>query len=147
MLQTLFFENYLLFTTFLSYATAQVIKTILYSIMTRRIDLRRLIGAGGMPSSHSATVVALSVAAIRKCGPADPITAVTIILAAIVLHDAIGVRQQTGKHAKLLNLLLRKDFFTETTQAQLNEMVGHNGLQVIMGALIGIVLTLCIEVF
>lgn len=149
MLQTLLLKNYLMFAPLISYISTQVLKTILYSIMNKKFEYKRLFGSGGMPSSHSATVVALATAALKKFGALSSVSAITIILAAIVVYDARGVRQETGKHAQLLNELIKRLSGTDggDVHIQLNEMVGHTFLQVLVGSILGLVITLCIPVF
>lgn len=80
MLQTLLFKNYIMFSTIISYILAQVIKTILYTLMNKKFDYKRLFGSGGMPSSHSASVVSLATASFLKYGALSPFTAITIVL-------------------------------------------------------------------
>lgn len=150
MLQALLFKNYLIFTPLVSYLVTQILKTILYSVMNKRFEYKRLFGSGGMPSSHSATVVALATAALRKFGALSPVSAIALIFAAVVVYDARGVRQETGKHAQLLNELIKKLSGAEGGEEihiQLNEMVGHTFLQVLVGGITGLVITLCIPVF
>lgn len=148
MIYKLLFKNYLVFAPMCAYIITQVLKTILYSLMNHRFEYKRLFGAGGMPSSHSATVAALAVASFRKLGPTSPVTAVSLILALIVIYDARGVRRETGKHAQVLNTLLDTLRGTDKEHPlQLNEMVGHSLFQVIVGCLIGLGVTLCIPVF
>lgn len=149
MIHALLFENYLFFTSMVSYAVTQILKTILYSVMNKKFDFKRLVGSGGMPSSHSATVVALAVASLRKFGALSPYTAITLILAIIVVYDARGVRQEAGKHAQILNELLetRRNSEGDDELIMLNEMVGHTFLQVCVGGIIGLVIALIIPVF
>ncbi len=120
---------------------AQVLKTLIHTLFTRKFDPERLIGSGGMPSSHAATVCAMAAAAGRGFGLGSFEFAVTAILAIIVMHDAMGVRLETGKQAKLLNEIL--DTFRtlegkKLTEDKLKEFVGHTPLQVLAGALLGI---------
>ena len=96
-------SNPLINIAFLSWASAQVIKTILTYILTREFNPERLFGAGGMPRSHSSLVCSLTVGMARSQGFASPLFALCVAVAAIVMYDAMGVRQEAGKHAKLLN--------------------------------------------
>ncbi len=146
MLEALFFLNYLFFVAILSYLIAQGLKAVLYTLMNRKLDIGRLLGSGGMPSSHSATVAALAVGALQKCGPDSPITAVALILAIIVIYDATGVRQEAGKHAQLLNRMLHWEE-SEDLIVPLNEMVGHTSFQVLVGAVIGILVAVLVPVY
>ena len=120
---------------------AQVLKTLIHTLFTRKFDPERLIGSGGMPSSHASTVCAMATAAARLYGPGSFEFAITAILAIIVMHDAMGVRLETGKQAKLLNEIIAT-FRTldgkALTEEKLKEFVGHTPLQVLAGALLGI---------
>ena len=105
------------------------------------IDFTRLIGDGGMPSGHSATVCAVATSAGILYGLGSFPFAISVIVAIIVMHDAMGVRLETGKQAKLLNEFM--DLFAKleqplSDQEKLKELVGHTPLQVCMGALLGI---------
>lgn len=124
-----------------SWFWAQLIKTIIHAIVTKSIDFTRLIGDGGMPSGHSATVCAVATSAGILYGLGSFPFAISVIVAIIVMHDAMGVRLETGKQAKLLNEFI--DLFARleqplSDQEKLKELVGHTPLQVCMGALLGI---------
>lgn len=124
-----------------SWFWAQLIKTIIHAIVTKSIDFTRLIGDGGMPSGHSATVCAVATSAGILYGLGSFPFAISVIVAIIVMHDAMGVRLETGKQAKLLNEFM--DLFARleqplSDQEKLKELVGHTPLQVCMGALLGI---------
>lgn len=122
---------------------AQVLKTIIHTLLTRSFDPERLVGSGGMPSSHSSTVCALTVAAGRVYGLGSFEFAVSMIFAIIVMHDAMGVRLETGKQAKLLNEIMAT-FKTmdgkPLTEEKLKEFVGHTPIQVLAGAILGILI-------
>ena len=128
---------------------SQVSKAIIYLIINKRFQLDRLVGDGGMPSSHSATVTAVAVMTGLRCGWDSPIFAVAAILALIVMHDAMGVRQETGKQAKVINSMVelinslgRGDLTPEET---LKEFVVHTRRQVVVGAVLGSVIALVME--
>lgn len=95
-----------------------------------------------MPSGHSATVTALAVTAGMECGLDSPIFAVSTILAIIVMHDAMGVRMEAGKHAKALNELLELFSSDLENEIKMKEFLGHTPLQVAFGALLGLVVAL-----
>jgi len=130
--------NRLLVGALLAWLTAQVIKTILYAAVNRRLDWQRLFGDGGMPSGHSATVTALAVTAAMNYGLDSPVFAVSVILAVIVMHDAMGVRLEAGKHAKAINELMEMMMGNAEPEAKLQEFLGHTPLQVLLGALVGL---------
>ena len=113
------------------------------------MDLGRLLGNGGMPSSHSATVTALTVSAAYCRGVSSFEFAISFILAMIVMTDAIGVRQETGKQSKLLNKMMETDFWKmedpDLFPVKLKELVGHTPLQVMAGVLVGILVALVAE--
>ena len=132
-------QNKILICAAISWATAQVLKTIIHAIVNKTLDPRRLFGDGGMPSAHSATVTSVAVSCGFVCGFDSPIFAVALIFAFIVMHDAMGVRLETGKQAKVLNDLM-EIFYTEGTPEQkLKEFVGHTPLQVISGFVLGLI--------
>ena len=108
-----------------SWFWAQLIKTVIHAIVTKSVDFTRLIGDGGMPSGHSATVSSLATAAALVYGVGSFEFAMAFIFAIVVCKDAMGVRLETGKQAKLLN----------EKKTDLNIVVG---LQVIAGILLGV---------
>ena len=136
-------HNDILLAGILSWFVAQVIKTILYAVINKELDMTRLMGAGGMPSAHSATVTAVAATTGLLCGFGSPLFALACILAIIVMHDAMGVRLETGKQAKLLNemvtLLEALGQPKLSMEKKLKEFVGHTPSQVMAGMLLGIV--------
>ena len=138
--------NKIFMTAALGWLVAQILKTLIHAWFTKGFDAERLIGSGGMPSSHSATVVSLATATYFEYGAASFEFAVTAILAIIVMYDARGVRRETGKQAELLNDMLKifEDMGRSEISAhdKLKEFVGHTPLQVMMGALLGFVIAL-----
>lgn len=135
-----FLTNPLLLTAVSSWAIAQVIKVIIHALIYKKLDLTRLFGDGGMPSGHSATVVSLALISGLLYGFGTFEFAVTMVLAIVVCHDATGVRQETGKQAVIINELLRAFSALATDElpeVKLKEFVGHTPIQVIAGALVG----------
>ena len=96
-------SNYVLITALIGWASAQVLKTIINFMTTGKFDMERLVGAGGMPSCHSACVCALALAVSRKLGFASPEFAIAFIFAVVVMYDAMGVRLSLI-HISLLSL-------------------------------------------
>lgn len=139
-------DNRIFLTAAAGWLVAQVSKTVIYCILTKEFRLERLVGSGGMPSSHSATVCALTVAACYEFGAASFEFAVSLLVAIIVMHDAMGVRRETGKQAELLNDILRifEDMGRSEISAhnKMKEFVGHTPLQVLIGALLGILIAI-----
>ena len=131
--------NRFLITSISSWFIAQFVKTVIHAVVNRKLDMTRLFGDGGMPSGHSATVTALSVTAGIEYGLDSAPFAIAAILATVVMHDAMGVRLEAGKHAKALNELMdmvsSKDL---TPDDKLKELLGHTPLQVCSGALLGL---------
>ena len=134
------FRNHLLMNALAAWAAAQVLKFIIYLALNRSIDWDRLLGDVGMPSGHSATVTALAVTSGVEYGCGSPIFAVCVILAIIVMHDAMGVRREAGRHAKAINELLEMLSSEQEPEAKLEEFLGHSPLQVCCGALLGLVI-------
>ena len=121
---------------------AQVIKTFLHTWITKGFKAERLVGAGGMPSSHSATVCALATSAAIVYGPASFEFTISAILAFICMYDAMGVRRETGNQAQVINKMIesfqRMSDENLSDEEKLKEFVGHTPLQVLVGAIIGI---------
>ncbi len=139
-------RNHILIAGLIAWCLAQVIKTILYTIVNHKIDFSRLTGDGGMPSCHSATVTSVAVMAGLQTGFSSPIFAVACIFAIVVMHDAMGVRLETGKQAQTINQMIQ--MFIDLGQPdvspekRLKELVGHTPLQVVIGGLIGLLVAL-----
>ena len=136
------------------WASAQVIKAILYGILNKGFSFERLFGDGGMPSGHSATVSAMAMMSLLHYGIGSFEFAISTMLAIIVMHDAMGVRLETGKQAEIINELtalfeeIADDFNNEETwekkfkkvfsEDKLKEYVGHTPIQVIAGCILGL---------
>ena len=132
-------NNRILWTVIIAWAVAQAIKAVLYTVINRKFSFGRVFGAGGMPSSHSASVCALTFASAMQCGMGSYEFAFSFILAAIVMHDAMGVRNEAGKHAKILNILMDEADDEELNcSRELKEFIGHTPTQVAVGAAIGV---------
>ena len=119
----------------------QVFKFIFDSIKNKKIQYNRILGAGGMPSSHSAVVCSLTMLIGKNIGFNSEVFAVSFILAIIVMYDAAGVRRAAGNQAKVINRMIAEDddFIALQGQDKLNEILGHTPTQVIVGAIIGII--------
>ena len=134
--------NPFLITSTSSWFIAQVMKVIINFCVTKKLDWERLVGDGGMPSGHSATVSSLAVFAALRCGCSSFEFAVCAILAIIVCHDATGVRQEAGKQAIVINDMVaqfEKLFKQDIVDIDLKELVGHTPLQVLAGIMVGVV--------
>ena len=143
--QTIFLEiigNQVLMGGIAGWFAAQFCKTILDAILNHRLDISRFWGDGGMPSAHSSTVSCVAVSAGIVFGVGSFPFAICVILAMITMRDAMGVRLETGKQAKLLNEMVRlfsKDN-PELPEERLKEFVGHTPAQVLMGCLTGCIM-------
>lgn len=134
-------NNKVLITAGLAWLVAGVLKMVIELIMNKKLSLKRIVGAGGMPSSHTSTVVALAIAVAYESGVESVPFAISVIFAIVVIHDAVGVRLETGKQAKVLNTMMfeSKAFDDLDFEKQLKEYVGHTPLQALVGAIIGII--------
>jgi acid phosphatase family membrane protein YuiD len=142
--------NQVLVSAVAAWMLAQFLKTLIDMALNKNFNPERLVGSGGMPSSHSSTVCALTTAASYRYGVGSFEFAVCFVLSMIVMYDAMGVRRETGKQAKLLNSILLENPLKlkgELIQETLKEYVGHTPLQVAAGALLGILLALFMAQF
>lgn len=141
-------NNTVLIAAVLGWSIAQILKTLIHLYLNRRFVAERLVGSGGMPSSHSATVCSLATASCIRYGGGSFEFAISLILALIVMYDAMGVRRETGIQAKILNDMLKvfEDMGREelSTYDKLKEFVGHTPLQVLVGAILGIMIALLV---
>jgi acid phosphatase family membrane protein YuiD len=134
------FTNYPLISAVLAFTIAQVIKFFTSWYKERRWDLKRLVGSGGMPSSHSATVTALALAVGLQEGFGGSHFAIALVLTTIVMYDATGVRLHAGRQAEVLNQIVY-ELPAEHPLAEtrpLRELLGHTPPQVIAGGMLGI---------
>ena len=135
--------NEALFIPLLAWALAQLSKLAVNLIVEHRLELRRALSDGGMPSGHSATVTALMIVVGWQCGLASAPFALAAIFAAVVMRDAMGVRREAGMQAKTIkemtqvinDMLLQRDKHIRVEK--LKELVGHTPLQVFFGMLLG----------
>ncbi len=140
--------NQTLMTGIAGWIVAQVLKTLIDIGLNRSFNPERLVGSGGMPSSHSSTVCSLTTASALRYGVGSFEFSICFILSMVVMYDAIGVRQETGKQAKVLNRLLFDDFLKldgVVLQEKLKEYVGHTPLQVAAGAILGIIIAFIMD--
>lgn len=137
-----FLSNNILHVALISVITSQVIKIILTLLIEHKFDKSRIFGDGGMPSSHSTVVTSITVLVGLLNGFNSYIFGISFVFAYIVLHDAKGVRLETGKQAEILNEMI--ELFTKMGQPDLSpekklkEFVGHTPTQVFAGVILGI---------
>ena len=140
--------NQILVSAVMGWVVAQFLKTLIDFLLNKSFNAERLVGSGGMPSSHSATVCGMTTAAMLRYGVGSFEFAVSFVVSMVVMYDAIGVRRETGKQAKLLNSILMENplkLNAEVLQEKLKEYVGHTQLQVMAGAILGILLALAMD--
>lgn len=136
--------NRVLLSAATGWAAAQVLKTLIHGLLEGEWKLERMVGSGGMPSSHAATVCALVTAVIYNYGPGSFEFTISFLLAVIVLHDARGVRLEAGKQAEILNEIVKylrmEEGHTSLPEKELKELIGHTPIQVGAGMVIGIII-------
>lgn len=139
-----FYTNYkFILVPLLVWLAIQTFKVVWDLVTTKKFDFKRILGAGGMPSSHSATVISLSTMIGKVEGTNSPIFAVAIIFSIIVMYDAAGVRRETGKQARVLNEIINTPGLSGVQiREKLKEAVGHTPKQVFVGAIVGLVVGL-----
>ena len=130
----------------LAWFLAQLIKVLLDMILLRKFDAKRFVSSGGMPSSHSAMVVACTTAIGKLYGIHDAVFALSAVFSAVVMYDACNVRRSAGDTAKLVNQLLAhvEKLTAEDFAEDLKEVMGHTPLQVLMGAILGLAIGLLV---
>ena len=135
-----FVQSKYIYVPFLLWFGIQLFKLLYDLVTTKKFNFRRIMGAGGMPSSHSAVVAGLATLVGKYEGVGSSIFAVAFIMAFIVMYDACGVRRAAGKQAALLNKLVETPGLTGVQVSEkLVEVLGHTTIQVIVGALIGVI--------
>ena len=133
--------NKCIYLPFCTWFFIQLFKFITDFVKNKKINFRRLLGAGGMPSSHSAVVCCLSTLIGRNVGFDSAIFGLAVIMSLVVMYDAAGVRRAAGKQAKILNKIVNTPGLAiETVQEKLQEVLGHTPVEVFVGALIGIII-------
>ena len=130
----------------LAWFTAQLIKVVLDAVLLRKFEVKRFVSSGGMPSSHSATVVACSTAIGRLYGLDSGLFALSAIMSGVVMYDACNVRRSAGDTARLVNKLLMhlEKLTAEDLADNLKEVMGHTPLQVLAGAVLGLCIGLLV---
>lgn len=117
----------------------QVFKFVYELIVNKKIDFKRLFGAGGMPSSHSAVVCSEAVLVGKIMGFGSPTFALALVLAGVVMYDAAGIRRAAGKQARILNKIVSTPGLSQVeVNEKLTELLGHTPFQVFVGAIIGV---------
>lgn len=136
----LFITNKYIYVPMILWFCIQTFKLLHDLFKTKKFNFRRILGAGGMPSSHSAVVVSLSTLIGKNFGVDSHIFAISLIFALIVMYDACGVRRAAGKQAKLLNEIVNTPGLSSLeVKGKLQEALGHTPFQVFVGATIGLI--------
>jgi len=135
----LIFRNEIIIIAFMTWVFNQSLKLIVFYATEKKWDIRRFVGAGGMPSTHSALSVCVATTIGLKEGWESPLFGLAIVVAFIIMADAAGVRRETGEQAKVLNKIIL-EFFKEIRikDKRFKELVGHTPFEVIVGAFIGV---------
>ena len=140
----LLLHNRVLMAAMIGFMSAQVIKALLYLLVNRKFRFERLVGSGGMPSSHASMVCAAAVATGRIYGLGSFAFAIATLVAIVVIYDARGVRLETGKQAvtisAILDHLLEEGTILDIPKMELKELVGHTPFQVFVGSVLGVAL-------
>lgn len=137
-------NNSVLGTAVIGWGSAQILKFILVFLLYRRLDFKRFVGSGGMPSSHSALVVSLAMSVGFNSGFDSLLFAACAVMALVVMYDAAGVRRSAGQQAAVLNRLVedwgKMDY--SSTEKKLKEFLGHTPIEVIAGAILGAIIAI-----
>lgn len=138
-----FIQNKYIYIPFFLWFAIQTFKVIYDLVTTKKFNFKRIMGAGGMPSSHSAIVTGLATLIGKYEGVDTPIFALSLIVAFVVMYDACGVRRAAGKQAALLNKIVETPGLSGVQVSErLVEVLGHTPTQVVVGALIGVIVGL-----
>ncbi|MHB1391756.1 MAG: divergent PAP2 family protein [Clostridia bacterium] len=132
-------DNKVLLACFTAWLIAQILKILLTFYSSKKIDITRFVGSGGMPSSHTSFVMALSTSIGRMCGWDSAIFAVSLCFAFVVMYDAAGVRRAAGNQARILNIIIEDLAHNKPiANERLKELIGHTPKEVLAGAVLGI---------
>ena len=136
-------HNDTLIVAVVAWALAQFSKLLIVLLRERRLDLPSIMGAGGMPSSHSAVVVALATRVAVNDGVASTTFAIAAIFAGVVLYDAAGIRRAVSIQARILNRMLEEVIeYQRLNEKRLLELLGHTPFEVFVGSLLGLLVAL-----
>ncbi len=138
-----FMRNRILSVTILAWVLTQTIKVTSAVIKKKKFDFRWFIGTGGMPSSHAAGASSLALSSGLELGFSSPVFALAFVFAIVTMFDAQGVRRSAGKQAEILNKITEDIYWQgRIKENKLKELLGHTPFQVVVGSLIGIVISL-----
>ncbi len=127
--------------------SAQILKTIVAALQNKRLDYSMLITTGGMPSSHTSSVIALSASIGMIRGFGSIAFSIAVAIAAVVMYDAQGIRRSASKQASVLNKLIRQmPDDVDLSQIKLKELLGHSPQEVLAGAVLGIIISIIVHI-
>lgn len=136
--------NSVLWTAVIGWAAAQILKVILTLVVYKKLDFTRITGSGGMPSSHSSFVVALTTSIGFTQGFDSAMFAICAVVSFVIMYDAAGIRRSAGQQAAILNKLVetwgKED--KSLTEKKLKELLGHTPVEVFAGAILGIIIAI-----
>lgn len=135
-----FLTNKWLWIPLITWFLVQIFKFIRELLKNKKMDFRRILGAGGMPSAHTACVSSMATAIGLTEGFGSPVFALSVVFAFVVMYDAAGVRRAAGKQARVLNQIIESDGKNINIQEKLVEFLGHTPMEVFCGAVTGVVL-------
>lgn len=133
-----FFTNRLLWIPIATWFIIQLFKLIRECLKNKKLDFKRILGAGGMPSAHTACITSLATSIGISEGFGTPIFALSAVFCFIVMYDAAGVRRAAGKQARVLNKIIESDGKNINVQEKLVELLGHSPIEVLVGVIVGI---------
>lgn len=137
------FTNVVFLAAMAGFFSAQGYKVIMTLIKSRKFEVERIIGSGGMPSSHTASIVAATFAAGNHYGFAEPLFGLGLVISFIVMYDAAGVRMAAGKQAMAINKIIEEIGEQKfNLEGELKELLGHTYMEVFVGMILGIVIGL-----
>lgn len=138
------FQNRVLWCAVAAWFVAQALKIPTYWLIEKKLDWGRFFGSGGMPSSHTAFVISLTLMIGSAEGFDTALFAASVVLSAIVMYDASGVRHETGVQGQVLNEIIQKVFVDgqPITDVELKELVGHTKVEVAGGFVVGLLTAL-----
>ena len=141
-----FMYNKVAISTFFAWFIAQAFKVLITYLSEKKFSLKGFFELGGMPSSHSAGVIALTTSVAFRDGTASTIFVVSLMFTIVVICDAMGVRRSTGQQAEILNQIMDDFYKHHTIQPEkLKELIGHTPLQVMAGIILGFIVSLSFQ--
>ena len=141
-------DNNILIATFFAWAFSCVLKGVIVCVRERRFDFARFMGPGGMPSSHSTLVAALATSVGLVEGFNSAAFAICAALSLIVMYDASGIRRAAGKQAEMINAIVEAWDENDplVKEIKLKELLGHTPVEVVAGAILGIIIAVAVVV-